>query len=62
MSDLVFIRHTETAEEVDENTFFTDPRTGGTVVSSALTEFLKIQKLRYPQDSWNIYVAQALGR
>lgn len=57
--DLVFIRHTETAEEVDENTFFTDPRTGGTVVSSALTEFLKIQKLRYPQDSWNIYVAQA---
>ncbi|MCB8874965.1 YeaH/YhbH family protein [Acidisoma silvae] len=57
--DLVFIRHTETAEEVDENTFFTDPRTGGTVVSSALTEFLKIQKQRYPQDSWNIYVAQA---
>jgi uncharacterized sporulation protein YeaH/YhbH (DUF444 family) len=57
--DLVFIRHTETAEEVDENTFFTDPRTGGTVVSSALTEFLKIQRLRYPQDSWNIYVAQA---
>ncbi|MCB8880561.1 YeaH/YhbH family protein [Acidisoma cellulosilytica] len=57
--DLVFIRHTETAEEVDENTFFTDPRTGGTVVSSALAEFLKIQKQRYPQDSWNIYVAQA---
>ena len=57
--DLVFIRHTETAEEVDENTFFTDPRTGGTVVSSALAEFMKIQKARYPQDSWNIYVAQA---
>lgn len=57
--DLVFIRHTETAEEVDEQTFFTDPRTGGTVVSSALTELLRIQRARYPQDSWNIYAAQA---
>lgn len=57
--DLVFIRHTETAEEVDEQTFFTDPRTGGTVVSSALAEFHRIQTLRYPADSWNIYAAQA---
>ena len=47
--DLVFIRHTETAEEVDEQTFFTDPRTGGTVVSSALHEFLRIQRDRYPR-------------
>jgi uncharacterized sporulation protein YeaH/YhbH (DUF444 family) len=57
--ELVFIRHTETAEEVDENTFFTDPRTGGTVVSTALAEFIRIQRERYPQDSWNIYAAQA---
>lgn len=57
--DLVFIRHTETAEEVDEERFFTDPRTGGTVVSSALTEFLRVQRERYSPDSWNIYVAQA---
>ena len=57
--DLVFIRHTEAAEEVDEKTFFTDPRTGGTVVSSALEELLRIQKERYPADSWNIYAAQA---
>ncbi len=57
--EVVFIRHTETAEEVDEQTFFTDPRTGGTVVSSALAEFIRIQRLRYPQDSWNIYAAQA---
>jgi hypothetical protein len=57
--ELVFIRHTEVAEEVDEQTFFTDPRTGGTVVSTALAEFLRIQRERYPQDSWNIYVAQA---
>jgi uncharacterized sporulation protein YeaH/YhbH (DUF444 family) len=57
--DLVFIRHTETAEEVDEKTFFTDPRSGGTVVSSALEEFVRIQRERYPEDIWNIYAAQA---
>lgn len=57
--DIVFIRHTETAEEVDENTFFTDPRTGGTVVSSALLELVRIQRERYPVSSWNIYAAQA---
>ncbi len=57
--DIVFVRHTEQAEEVDENTFFTDPRTGGTIVSSALLEFQRIQRSRYPADQWNIYVAQA---
>lgn len=57
--DLVFIRHAEIAEEVDEDTFFHDPRTGGTVVSSALIELLRVQGERYPSDSWNIYVAQA---
>ncbi|WP_424136367.1 YeaH/YhbH family protein [Roseomonas chloroacetimidivorans] len=57
--ELVFIRHTETAEEVDEQTFFTDPRTGGTVVSTALAELVRIQRDRYPKDSWNIYAAQA---
>ena len=57
--ELVFIRHTEVAEEVDEHTFFTDPRSGGTVVSSALTELIRIQKARFPSDTWNIYAAQA---
>ena len=57
--DLVFIRHTETAEEVDEQTFFTDPRTGGTIVSTALAELTRIQRERYSADSWNIYAAQA---
>ena len=57
--EIVFVRHTEAAEEVDEETFFTDPRTGGTIVSSALIEFLRIQKSRYSSDKWNIYVAQA---
>ena len=57
--EIVFVRHTEAAEEVDEQSFFTDPRTGGTIVSSALLEFLRIQSVRFPADQWNIYVAQA---
>ncbi len=57
--DLVFIRHAEVAEEVDEETFFTDPRTGGTIVSSALNEMIRIQQDRYASSGWNIYVAQA---
>ncbi len=57
--DLVFIRHSEVAEEVDEDAFFHDPRTGGTIVSSALVELIRVQSERYPADSWNIYVAQA---
>ena len=57
--EIVFIRHTEVAEEVDEQTFFTDPRSGGTIVSTALAELIRIQKARFPKDSWNIYAAQA---
>ena len=34
--EIVFIRHTDRAEEVDENTFFHGPASGGTLVSSAL--------------------------
>ena len=34
--DVVFVRHTSTAEEVDEETFFYSRETGGTVVSTAL--------------------------
>jgi uncharacterized sporulation protein YeaH/YhbH (DUF444 family) len=33
--------------------------TGGTVVSSALEEMLRIIAARYPVDDWNIYAAQA---
>jgi uncharacterized sporulation protein YeaH/YhbH (DUF444 family) len=57
--DVVFIRHTEVAEEVAEEVFFTDPLTGGTVVSTALAEFTRIQRERYPAASWNIYAAEA---
>jgi uncharacterized sporulation protein YeaH/YhbH (DUF444 family) len=56
--ELVFIRHTESAEEVDEDTFFHDPRSGGTVVFSALELMEKIRRERYAED-WNVYAAQA---
>lgn len=56
-TEIVFIRHTE-AQEVDENTFFYSPQSGGTVVSSAL-EMRRIIRQRYPSADWNIYAAQA---
>jgi len=56
--DLVFIRHTDDAEEVDEDTFFHDPKSGGTVVLSALELMHRIAGERYAKD-WNVYAAQA---
>ena len=56
--DLVFIRHTDDAEEVDEDTFFHGTRTGGTVVLSALELAEKIRRERYAS-GWNVYAAQA---
>jgi uncharacterized sporulation protein YeaH/YhbH (DUF444 family) len=57
--EVVFIRHTDKAEEVDEETFFRSPASGGTLVSSALAAMAKIVAERYPSADWNIYAAQA---
>src|ERR1700728_1659027 len=57
--DVVFIRHTHQAQEVDEDTFFHSPETGGTVVSTALEEMQRVIDERYSPDSLNIYAAQA---
>ncbi|MDF2116218.1 YeaH/YhbH family protein [Roseiarcaceae bacterium H3SJ34-1] len=57
--ELVFIRHTDRAEEVDEDTFFHSPATGGTLVSSALEAMKTIVAKRYRPEDWNIYAAQA---
>ncbi len=57
--DVVFIRHTHVAQEVDEDTFFHSPETGGTVVSTALEEMARVVRERYPTSDWNIYAAQA---
>jgi uncharacterized sporulation protein YeaH/YhbH (DUF444 family) len=57
--DLVFIRHTHEAKDVDEETFFRSRETGGTVVSTALELMQQIIAARYPVADWNIYSAQA---
>ena len=57
--EVVFIRHTDRAKEVDEETFFRDPESGGTEVSTALALMGEIIKERYPISEYNIYVAEA---
>jgi uncharacterized sporulation protein YeaH/YhbH (DUF444 family) len=57
--EIVFIRHTDRAEEVDEDTFFHGPASGGTLVSSALQVMHEIVKSRFRPADWNIYAAQA---
>jgi uncharacterized protein len=57
--ELVFIRHTHYASEVDEETFFHSRETGGTVVSTALREMQRVIEARYAPSEWNIYAAQA---
>jgi uncharacterized protein len=57
--EIVFVRHTDRAEEVDEETFFRSPATGGTLVSSALETMRQIIVARYRPEDWNIYAAQA---
>ncbi len=57
--EVVFIRHTHEAKEVDEETFFRSAETGGTVVSTAFEVMLQVMEARYSPADWNIYVAQA---
>ena len=57
--DIVFVRHTTEAAEVDEETFFRGTETGGTVISTAFQKMMEIVKDRYPVADWNIYTAQA---
>jgi hypothetical protein len=57
--DMVFIRHSHMAREVEEEEFFHSRESGGTIVSTALDAMLDVVKQRYPIADWNIYVAQA---
>jgi uncharacterized sporulation protein YeaH/YhbH (DUF444 family) len=57
--ELVFIRHTDEPEEVDENTFFHGTQSGGTVVLTALELAHRIALERYSGSGWNVYLAQA---
>ena len=56
--EIVFIRHTDNAEEVDEQRFFHDTQSGGTVVQSALKLMSEIIAARFPPSAYNIYGAQ----
>ena len=58
-TEIVFIRHTQKAEEVDEETFFYAQQTCRTIVSSALEKMRDIIADHYSTDEWNIYGAQA---
>lgn len=57
--EIVFIRHTDDADEVTEEQFFHDRKTGGTVVLSALQLMRDVIDDRFPAREWNIYGAQA---
>lgn len=57
--DVVFIRHTTEADEVDEKTFFYDGKTGGTQVSTSIVKMKEVIAERYPPAMWNIFAAQA---
>ena len=58
-TEVVFIRHHTRAAEVDEQEFFYSRETGGTIVSSALELSAKVIQERFPQEQYNVYVAQA---
>jgi len=57
--DLVFIRHTDQAQEVDEDTFFNGTQAGSTKVLSALSKMHEIMDARFPASQYNIFGAQA---
>ncbi len=46
--DVVFIRHTHDAQEVNEQEFFYSRQSGGTIVSTALDKMLEIQRSATP--------------
>lgn len=57
--DVVFVRHAESALEVDEEMFFHGRISGGTLISSGYALVNQIIKDRYNPEQWNIYIAQA---
>lgn len=53
--DLVFINHSTTAKEVNEEEFFHRGESGGTMISSGYEKALEIIWQRYNPEFWNIY-------
>lgn len=53
--EVVFVAHTTTAKEVNENDFFHRGESGGTFISSGYEKALEIIDQRYNPVNWNIY-------
>ncbi|AKL96276.1 sporulation protein [Clostridium aceticum] len=53
--DIVFIAHSTTAKEVNEDEFFHKVETGGTYISSGYEKALEIIEERYNPAVWNVY-------
>lgn len=53
--ELVFINHTTTAKEVNEDDFFHRGESGGTMISSGYEKALEIIDERYNPQIWNVY-------
>ena len=56
--EIVFVRHTDEAEEVDEDTFFHGRKSGGTKVLAALVKMKEMIDSRFPPSRYNIFGAQ----
>lgn len=54
--EVVFVGHTTEAFELAEHEFFTRKESGGTLVSSSYRLAREIQRERYPEAAWNVYV------
>ena len=54
--EVVFIAHTTTAKEVDEDEFFHRGESGGTYISSGYEKALELIEQRYNPAIWNVYV------
>lgn len=57
--EIVFVRHTTEAKEVDEDEFFHSRETGGTLVSTGIQKVIDIIGDRFSPQQWNIFVCQA---
>lgn len=57
--DVIFISHTQEAQEVTEHEFFYGTETGGTIVSSGLRMAKEIIDTRIDLNTTNVYISQA---
>ena len=54
-TEIVFISHSVEAKEVNEDDFFKQGSSGGTLISSGLDKTLEVIEKRFHPEHWNIY-------